>query len=209
MNTHQPLDRFETALLAELREHVATRAAVPTRAPRRRRLAAVGATAVTAGAVAVTALVLRPEAAYAVDREADGDVVVTIASLDDAEGLERALEAEGVDAEVEYDATAEPMVPPADELDQAEPAEPGWDEGGTGEQHEYGDDPDSGAMPLPQDPALEGQCLTSIGTEVGEEGITFRLPATAVDSDAVLHIVTSGDVDDWGSIGVRWEGDPC
>ena len=42
--------------------------------------------------------------AYAVEQTGDGDVVVTVHRLDDAAGLEKALSAQGVDAEVSYDA---------------------------------------------------------------------------------------------------------
>jgi hypothetical protein len=46
-------------------------------------------------------------------------------------------------------------------------------------------------------------------TTVSPDGVVFRLPATAVESDAVLHITTSGDADEWAQVGIRWEGDPC
>lgn len=103
MNT--TLDSFESALLAELRQHVTDHPApAPTRRPRRLRLAAVAATGVAASVVAVFGLGgTGGSPAYAVDRTSAGDVVVTVHRLDDAAGLERALEAKGIDADVSYD----------------------------------------------------------------------------------------------------------
>ena len=43
-----------------------------------------------------------PVAAYAIDSQPDGDVVVTVYDLSDASGLERALHAQGVVADVTY-----------------------------------------------------------------------------------------------------------
>jgi hypothetical protein len=111
MNTNIQLDTFETALLAELRREVAEHPApagppTPTRRPRRGlRLAAVGATAAAASVVAVLGLGgPGGSPAYAVEKNADGDVIVTVHRLDDASGLERALRAQGIDADVSYDA---------------------------------------------------------------------------------------------------------
>ena len=105
--TRATLDNFESSLLTELRTHVTERAASgPSRRPIGRRIAALAAAAAVAG-VAVTGIVgLRPDAAFAVEPQAGGDVVVTVIELSDADGLERALAKEGVTAEVTYDATA-------------------------------------------------------------------------------------------------------
>jgi hypothetical protein len=94
------LDSFESTLLGELRTVVAT----PRPAVRRRPLVAGIAALATAGAAAVLALVLiSPNAAYAVDRDRSGDIVVTIHRLEDAEQLEDDLADLGVDASVDYD----------------------------------------------------------------------------------------------------------
>ena len=83
------LDSFESALLTELRDVVAEHPP----APRHRRLVAGIATVATAGAAAVLALVLiSPNAAYAVDRDESGDIVVTIHRLEDADQLEADLD---------------------------------------------------------------------------------------------------------------------
>lgn len=103
--TRAVLDTFESALLAELRDHVAERSAAPSVRPFRRRLVAVAAAAAVA-TVAVGAVGLRSSPAFAVQREPDGDVVVTIRQLSDAAGLERALADQGITAEVSYDARA-------------------------------------------------------------------------------------------------------
>jgi hypothetical protein len=110
-NTSTQLDSFETALLTELRREVVEHPAVPSLSPspmrrprRRRRLAAAGATAVAASVVAVFGLGgSGGSPAYAVAEDGDGDVTVTIHQLDDATGLEQALAAHGIDADVSYD----------------------------------------------------------------------------------------------------------
>ncbi|MGA9103007.1 hypothetical protein [Aeromicrobium sp.] len=92
------LDRFEIALLAELR------AVVEDRRPARRRkrvLTLGGAVAAVATAVGL-GLTIGGTPAFAVHRESDGAVVVTITRVDDADGLERSLAAQGVTATVDY-----------------------------------------------------------------------------------------------------------
>lgn len=102
--TTPSLDRFESELLSELRDHVGARgASAPGRA---RRFAPIAAAAAATGLAAVGVLGFRPEPAFAVERESSGDVVVSIVELSDAEGLERALADHGVSAHVTYDADA-------------------------------------------------------------------------------------------------------
>jgi len=102
------LDTFELSLLAELREHVAARSeAQPT--PHRRwgaRVAVAGLA--TAAAVALAVVIslgtnaVAPSRAYALESQPNGDVVVTVYDLTDANALEHALAAKGVRADVTY-----------------------------------------------------------------------------------------------------------
>ena len=109
--TRTPLDSFESALLAELRTHVAERPArqLEPRRPRGRRVRRLAVGAVAAGLAASVVGVVGlgghggASPAYAVELDGDGDVVVTVHRLDDAAGLEEALRAKGVDADVSYD----------------------------------------------------------------------------------------------------------
>lgn len=194
MNVEEPLDSFETALLADLRANVAQQ---PTRArrPRWRRRAAALIASGTA-VVAVLTFALWPQAAFAVDREPDGDVAVRIRSLDDAEGLESALAKEGVEAEVTYDADA-PAPPDGDfELEE----QYGDEAPGTNEQHEGSDEGD----------APRAGCLSTVRVAMSDDEVTFRLSADAVDSEATLYITTAGGAeDDWSSLAVRWSTPPC
>jgi hypothetical protein len=108
------LDRFETALLSELREQVAARpvfAAGAEPPPRHRRRWATGLASAAAAATAF--VVLSPggptaSPAFAVDENAGGDVVVTVHELADADGLEAALQAHGIDAQVSFDEVGDP-----------------------------------------------------------------------------------------------------
>ncbi len=135
MNTaHHRDGRFEERLLAELRGVVEERTmeppelrSNPVRPPgvlaRSRRF---GTLVAAGGVVAVSGLVVIPvltgstgaSPAYAVVRQDDGSVTVTINRFEDAHGLERKLEANGIPAEVN-DRTAEetrrcptPWLPP-------------------------------------------------------------------------------------------------
>jgi hypothetical protein len=100
--------RFEDRLLHELRELVVTRppatAVAIHRRPRRRRLllGSAATAAVTAIAIVLTVSGERATPAFAVARQADGSVTVTINSLRDASGLERELDAAGIPAVVYY-----------------------------------------------------------------------------------------------------------
>ncbi|MFI6602373.1 hypothetical protein ACIBHX_39495 [Nonomuraea sp. NPDC050536] len=92
---------FEERRLAELKEYVAKRAA---RRPRRRLvLAAAAAAAVTVGASVVTVSTMGGgDTAYAVTKDSDGIVYVTVRDFHDAAGLTRQLESLHVPAVVDY-----------------------------------------------------------------------------------------------------------
>jgi hypothetical protein len=110
-STNRTLGDFETRLLAELRSVVAETAPDPavSRAPRpshRRRVALVAA---GSGVLAIGLMAgvptlggERAPAAYAVERHDDGTITVSVTRFEDADGLERQLEANGVAAEVDY-----------------------------------------------------------------------------------------------------------
>jgi hypothetical protein len=98
---------FEDRLLVELRAVVAERPAA-TPAPAKRassRLVLSGAATAAAAAAGASVFVLGAGSAtpaFAVDRQADGDVSVTINRLSDAPELEAKLRAAGVPAVVDY-----------------------------------------------------------------------------------------------------------
>jgi hypothetical protein len=102
------LDTFEQSLLTELQKHVVQTSAAPvtSRRPQRRRTFGVIAAGVTTAAAAVAISLgvglSGPAAAYAVEAQPNGDVVVTVHDLSDPSGLESALAAEGVEADVTH-----------------------------------------------------------------------------------------------------------
>ncbi|NYJ00916.1 hypothetical protein HNR19_001614 [Nocardioides thalensis] len=192
MTTRAPLDGFETALLGELRAHVASRRPSPARPGLRRRLAA-GAAIGTAIAATAGVLLLRPDPAFAVDAQSDGDVVVTITSLEDADGLEAALREQGVDAEVDY--SADPITPPAPgdgSGEQSFDTESSDDERGT-TTHREGDAEEPPAAPCGGVPSAQERERSSVAIDQSGDGVTFTLSSDFVDSDAAIRIVTSGD----------------
>jgi hypothetical protein len=109
----QQLGAFEEHLLAQLKNVVATRAvdsAVPmtgrsTRRPRRRLVLAGGAVIAVAAVAAVAGpsmFGLHTSAAYAVERDPDGSIRVSIYDYRNPKGLQRRIEAFGVKAAVDY-----------------------------------------------------------------------------------------------------------
>ena len=100
--------RFEHRLLAELRQVVAERPApeVVTVPPSHRRRPLLFAGTATAAAAATAVLLTVTSGgvapAFAVERQANGDVSVTINQLSDAQGLQSQLRAGGINAEVDY-----------------------------------------------------------------------------------------------------------
>ena len=105
--------QFEDRLLAELRQVVAERPAPDVTAPpsphRRRPLLIAGTATATAAAGAAALLLAIGGAgvspAFAVDRQPNGNVNVTINKLgdaQDAQGLQSQLRAAGINAEVDY-----------------------------------------------------------------------------------------------------------
>ena len=112
----RPLDSYEMALLQELRGEVERRSALapdpapnlgpttgaPARRTVRRRLVLAGASVAAVAAAVTVPLALGGSPAYAVSPNSDGSVTVSIQRAEDAEGLQRALAANGVDAEVDY-----------------------------------------------------------------------------------------------------------
>ena len=205
MTTRAPLDGFENALLTELRQHVATREPAPARPRLRRRLVAAGAALGAAVAVTAGGLALRPDAAFAVDPQANGDIVVTISSLKDADGLESALRAQGIDAEVDYSSTMPEMPPPGDAADGGtveHSVGPGADDApGKLERHEAPKGTPQPAGPCgDKPPTAADRDRSTVSVERSGDGVTFTLSHSFVDSDTQVHITTSGEDD--GAAGI-------
>ena len=206
------LDSFETALLGELREHVATRApaaapSAPSRRPGRRWAAGVAA----AAAAATAYVVVSPgwpavSPAYAVDQEADGDVVVTIHRLEDATGLEAALREHGIDATVSFDpSTGEAFTFDSDGFSTGEP--PPAEEGKGSEPRlskrsevsQAGPGVRGGTPGLPDCGLGAGDPATL--THEGDEWVLF-IPAGSPLQDRPVAITTGVG----GELGVGYEG---
>lgn len=177
--TRATLDSFESALLTELRTHVAQRSATRhARRPIARHVAAMAAAAAVAGAIATGLVALRPDPAFAVENQADGDIVVTVIELSDAAGLEHALAREGVTAEVTYQAD---VVNPSD-LDRGGPTT---------------DCPPVGAITI--DPADNGGFTFTLDAQY----------VTSHDAVLHLTAAGGRNADDWAAVKVQWEATTC
>jgi hypothetical protein len=200
----QTLDSFESRLLLALRAEVGRPSRRPSPSPVRRQrpmwarsslVAGAAATAVLTGVVVLQQGGDTPSpdappsasvhlAAYSVEKDGAGDVEVLLRRLEDTEGLERALAAKGVRADVAYDgADGGVVVEKGDE-----PAgSPATAKAATQEE---------GAAPL--------RCVIEVSHST--EGAVFRVPAALVDSDRVLRIRMGGSLDDDWGVAVSWSG---
>lgn len=109
-----PLDHFETNLLSALREHVADRATAPrpaghpnrTAPPPERRAPRLLLAGLATTAAAVVGVIFVPgigaNPAYSVQEGNRGEIEVQVNRFEDAAGLEQALAAYGVSAEITY-----------------------------------------------------------------------------------------------------------
>lgn len=209
MNTRDntDLDSFDRALLTELRQVAAEGAPAPAR--RTRRKWAYAGSGVAAAVVTAFGLsTLGSPAAYAVDEQGDGDVVITIRELDDADGLERALAEHGIEAEVDYDSEGIGGVEivPDDAAELPDPPDGGDPEGGEVikgkaevETRYGGVEPDlAEAGEPPADDLCGGFEQMPFETDLGSDDYVITIPADSVirESDAVLKITTSGDIAD-------------
>jgi hypothetical protein len=99
----ETLDSFEAKLLTELRGVVRESMEFARPAGTRRVWAAAAAAVVAGGAAAIAVpLTSVGSPAFAIEKKADGDVVVTIDRLEDAAALQQALAAHGLPARVSY-----------------------------------------------------------------------------------------------------------
>lgn len=99
-----PLDSFETALLAQLRDHVDHQQGDDRPGTSRRRHVWLSAAAVAVVATAVVVVVpqLGTEAAYSVQEGNTGIITVEVRRPEDAAGLESALKEYGITADITY-----------------------------------------------------------------------------------------------------------
>jgi hypothetical protein len=105
----QPLDaEWSAATLRHIFTSSEPAVARPRATVRRRILASSMAAAAAVAAVVVGSTTVGSSAAFAVEQDGKGDVVVTIHRLTDSAGLEKALGEHGIDAQVTYLRTQTP-----------------------------------------------------------------------------------------------------
>jgi hypothetical protein len=213
------MNNFENSLLSELRTVVAER---EPRGPLASRLRKPGFVALPAGAVGVAAAAAvaitslgGAGAAYAVTTAPDGDVVVTIKSLSDAAGLQSQLRADGINADVNYDASAlpgpgvkapAPRTPPGivsgGGVVQSSSHSTGYAYGSGGSTGGHaalaqgvqgvahsGSGSDSAPPAIAGAPAGTPQ---PVGVQITHDSTTITIPKADVNSNYTLHITTSG-----------------
>ncbi|KQQ65383.1 hypothetical protein [Microbacterium sp. Leaf320] len=96
------LDSLQTSVLTEVQAHAARRRG------RRRTLAGAGSVltaAAVAGTIALSSA-LAPTAAFAVDEQSDGDILITITALADSDALQAELLSHGIEAIVDFTGTS-------------------------------------------------------------------------------------------------------
>jgi hypothetical protein len=200
MNNNTELDSFDRALLTELRLIAAEGAPAPVRRTRKRW--AYAGTGVAAAAVTAFGLTtLGSPSAYAVDEQGDGDIVITIHELDDADGLEQALAEHGIEADVDYRSDGlQATVIEAPDLPEGAEVERGDVFRGKSEAKLEGGGEVDQAVPgePPANDVCGGFDNMPFTSELTSDDYVITIPSDSVlrESDAVLRITTSGDLDD-------------
>ena len=197
MNTETKMNRFESSLLTQLTA-VADGHSPHTPLLRKPALVAlpVGAAAIAAAAITGIGALSGASAAYAVTTAADGDVVVTINALSDAAGLQSQLRADGIDANVNYDASIGATTPPGASAGQ----HPALAESVSGMASPPGAKTvTSGPGPQPGPDGLE-----PANVSFSQGSVTLDIPAADVNNDYTLDITTSGSVSGPAGLQFAW-----
>jgi hypothetical protein len=206
------MNTFESSLLTELREHVATRAVTARRAHssriKRLRWSAIPVGAAAATAVALV-LIQSPAAAYAVTTADDGNVVVTIDKLSDASGLQQALQADGINAIVNYDADLTLTPPPAPRGGESGTTTEGGSSSSHGPLLTTNNHPGkslsgSGGSGLAEQQSSCGT-LGPVQVAISSTAATFTIPAEDVGTQSTLHITTGGSQTGFSSLQIAWD----
>lgn len=185
-------ERFEDRLLHELRQVVADRpapvAAAHTRSNRTRlAFGGVGVAAATAVfAVIATTGDVTPSA-YAVQPHASGAVTVSIHSLSDASGLQRALRAAGVPAVVDYSTGVKVACATAVLGADGKPAMPTTVTGSVGVTTSVDPGVASATLP-PEAGSLPRDAPSTV--EVGANGATFTIDPSTIKPGEKVYVTT-------------------
>ena len=191
------MNQFESSLLTQLNAVADGRSA---RKPLLRKPAFValpaGALGIAAATVIGVGALSGASAAYAVTTPSSGDVVVTINSLSDAAGLQSQLQADGVDANVNYDPGTVATMPPGASAGQ--PA--ALFETVSGERPTPGAQTlTSGPGPQPGPDGLEPANVT-----LSQGSVTLDIPAADVNNGYTLNITTSGSLSGPAGLQFAW-----
>lgn len=191
------MNQFETSLLRQLNAVADGRSA---HKPLLRKPAFV---ALPAGAAGIAAAVIvgvgalsGASAAYAVSTASNGDIVVTINSLSDAAGLQSQLRADGVNANVNYDAGTDATTPPGASTGQ----HPALAESVNGAA------PTPGAQTSTSGPGLQPgpNGLEPANVSFSQGSVTLDIPAADVNNAYTLDITTSGSVSGPAGLQFAW-----
>jgi len=196
MNKETTMNQFEASLLTQLN------AVADSRSPHRPLLRRPAFVALPAGAVGIAAAAIvgvgalsSATAAYAVTTAANGDVVVTINSLSDAAGLQSQLRADGIDANVNYNAGTGNTLPGVGAGRQPALAEA-----------VFGEPPTPGAQTSTFGPGLQPgpDGLDPAKVSFSQGSVTLDIPAADVNNGYTLDITTSGSGSTTGPAGLQF-----
>lgn len=190
--TREPLDSFDTALLARLQQQVAT----PVRRTGHRRVLGLAGVAAAGAATIVGVTSLGSStAAYAVDRTSGGDITITIHQLSDARGLQQDLASYGIKADVNYQAMSVGGVP-AGSLHFGSGAAGGGV--GSGVQSSASSSASSGASSneTPPADACGDPSRPPLTAQMKSDDYVITIPSNSPlhQADSELKITTTGDL---------------